>query len=186
MVIKGTCKWIFYTHINFRGPSIILGPKMYDTSAEFARKGSTLSSARALPPDSRSALVLFEGPHFTGRMLVLYRSEPTALYSHHNFNDRAQSAIITGTPSWTLFFHGQYQGARVTLRRGYYPTLPASVKGQVSSVIMNGDVMNTQDAEPAQEKDVMLITQDAEPVEENEVMAMQQDTELPEGNSFYE
>ena len=139
--VKGTCKWIFYTHMNFQGPLIVLGPRVYNSPSEFEKEGGILSSARALPPDTRSALVLFEGLHFTGRMVVVYQSEPTAIYRLHNFNDRAQSAIITGTPSWTLFFHGEYRGEETTLRRGYYPTLPDSVTGEVSSVRMNGDLM---------------------------------------------
>ncbi len=49
---------------------------------------------------------------------------------------------------------------------------------------MNGDVMNTQDAEPAQEKDVMIM-QDAEPVEEKDMLAMQ-DTETHKESSFYD
>ena len=136
MEINGTCKWIFYTRNNFEGTSFILDTMIYDISEQEI----SLSSVRALPPDDQSALALFEGPNYTGRMLVLYQTEKDTLYSHHNFNNRAQSAIITGTTLWTFFFHGEFKGDQVTLQHGYYPTLPDN--GQVSSVIMNGDAAN--------------------------------------------
>ena len=142
IVIMGACSWSFYLHVNFQGNSFILDPNAYDF-----RSGVMISSARALPPRDKSALALFEGLDYTGRMLVLYQTERESIYNHHDFNDKAHSAVITGSPSWTLYFHGKFKGKSVTLQRGNHPSLPDSVRGQVSSVVMNGDEVMEQEEE---------------------------------------
>ena len=139
LTIKGHCQWLLYQHVNFLGHSYILNPGNYPASYYWGGSGNHLSSARALPPKGKMAIVLFQHSKYRGRMLVLYKS-------HFNlpvidFNDQLSSFIITGG-SWTLFEHVNCQGRHATFGPGHYSTsttLGGVGNDKISSVRMNGD-----------------------------------------------
>ena len=93
-----------------------------------------MTSARALPSDGTTAILLFEDGNYQGRMTVLYGSHSNLPWI--DFNDQISSIIITGG-SWRVFDHSDYQGASSTLGQGQYPTLASIGNDRISSVRLN-------------------------------------------------
>ena len=117
--VLGRCQWILYQHINFLGTSYILKPGRYPYPKRWGGVRNQISSARALPPKGKVAIVLFQHSYYRGRMLTLYTSNRNFLKL--NFNDKMSSFIITGG-RWTLYKHINYRGVRMTRGPGKYPT----------------------------------------------------------------
>ena len=116
--IAGTCQWLIYEHVNFDGQSYIVNPGSdYPSPNKWGGSGNHISSARALPPKGKKAIVLFQHSKYKGRMLTLYGSHTNL--PAIDFNDQLSSFIITGG-TWTLYEHTNYQGKHVTLGVGQY------------------------------------------------------------------
>ena len=118
--IEGNCKWIFYEHINFMGSAHILGVGYHSSAPKWGGAGNHISSARVLPPQGTTAIVLFQHTNFQGRMVVLTSS------NNHlpsiNFNDHVSSIIVTGG-SWNVYEHTLFQGKWMRLNAGEYRNL---------------------------------------------------------------
>lgn len=129
----GNCKWLFHEHKNFLGSTHLLRAGYYASAPSWGGPGNQISSARALPPDGTTAIVLFQHDIYRGRMLVLYGSEPN--FPFVNFGDHVSSVIVTGG-TWTLYEHSNYQGRSSRLGPGEYSNIHSSGVGgdSVSSV----------------------------------------------------
>ena len=92
-----------------------------------------ISSARALPPEHTTSILLFDHINYQGRMLALYTS------SNHlpslDFSDHISSVIVTGG-HWTLFQHTNFTGISQGFGVGEYSNIHLEVVGgdSVSSV----------------------------------------------------
>jgi len=84
-----------------------LSPGYYASAPRWGGPGNRISSARALPTGGTEAIILFQHPNFSGRMLVLFDS--VSSLPSLDFNDHVSSAIVTGG-TWNLFEHGDYTG----------------------------------------------------------------------------
>ena len=134
--VQGQCRWLLYQHSDFHGQAHLIVSQNYPSSIGWGGNGNRISSARALPPPGTDAIALFQHSHFTGRMLVLYASDPD-LRSMTDFNDQLSSFIITGG-HWTFYEHTDYHGRSSTFGPGDYTGAPSGLgHDQVSSVYKN-------------------------------------------------
>ena len=122
--VIGNCKWLLYQHSNFAGEAHLISAQDYSTSVGWGGNGNRFSSARALPPAGKDAIVLFQHGHFKGRMLVLYASDPNLPLIE--FNDQLSSFIITGG-RWTFYEHTDYSGRSSTYGPGEYTGPPSDI-----------------------------------------------------------
>ncbi len=124
--LNGNCRWIFYERSNFAGSSHYLRAGYYASAPSWGGRGNRISSARALPPDGTTAILLFQKSNYLGRMSALYASN-----SHLpslDFGDHVSSVIIIGG-TWTLYQHSNYEGKSITLRPGEYASIHGTSLG---------------------------------------------------------
>lgn len=131
--VGGTCTWLAYGDGGFRGHISLLEAKDYPTLGSY---GNTFSSARVLPPPGTEAIVLFADSYYSGRMVVLYDSNPNL--ASINFDDTMSSFIVTGG-SFTIYADPNYYGSSGTYGPGTkYPNPPSGIgHDTISSVKKN-------------------------------------------------
>ena len=130
--IHGSCKWLFYTDPNFSGSSYILNSNTnYPSASSWSGLTDTLSSARVLPPAGTIAIALFEHCNFTGRMVILCRSNPNL--HKQEFEDQVSSVIVIGG-TWKIYEHRNYEGGSRRLPPGNYGRL-TQFDDKISSVL---------------------------------------------------
>ena len=130
--VEGYCRWLLYEHALFVGHAHLISAHDYPSSVGWGGSGNRISSARALPPPGTEAVALFQHGHFTGRMLVLYASDPNLPLI--DFNDQVSSFIITGG-SWTFYEHTDYGGSYCTFEVGDYTGPPHCIGHDVVSSV---------------------------------------------------
>ena len=131
-------QWEACEHDRFRGDCVVFGPGRHANLGRLAGDLSSLRpadvSARAAPPpvaSGPSRVVIYEGPNFRGRSLVVDR-DLVADTSQTGLDDRASSLRVE-SGSWVLCNDTNFHGQCWTFGPGEYPTLPPALTDQVSS-----------------------------------------------------
>ena len=139
VVYAGT--WELCHDMQFRGDCEVLPPGRYAQvtgvlNSEVSSARPVRSSGLEQPPavggpSGRVRAVLYEGPRFTGRSLVIDQNVLRNL-DGTGFNDRVSSMRIE-RGYWLFCSDAQFAGECMTFEPGEYPNLPPAIDNRVSS-----------------------------------------------------
>jgi len=142
-VVVFTERWEVCDDARFRGNCVVLRPGRYSSLAAMGMN-DRVSSVRPIPRNERVAerrfapvpataqVTFYESDGFRGRSFTT----DSALnnFARSEFNDRASSIVVSGTP-WEVCENAGYSGRCVVLRPGQYPNLASmGLNDRVSSV----------------------------------------------------
>jgi len=131
-------RWEVCPETRFDGQCAILLPGRYPSLAA-AGLNDRVSSVRmvnaerpAPPPVQSSEIVFYESEGFQGR--TFSADTPVADLRRAGFNDRASSAVVSGS-RWEVCDDTEFSGSCTVLRPGQYPSLAAmGLNDRISSV----------------------------------------------------
>lgn len=135
--------WELCDDTQFRGRCVVLRPGQYPSmramglndrvsSVRLASREARADETRYAPTNASGQVTFYEGESFSGRSFTTVQSIDN--FVQNNFNDRASSVVVTGSP-WELCESARYSGRCVVLRPGQYPSMAAmGLNDRVSSV----------------------------------------------------
>lgn len=135
--------WELCEENQFRGRCVVLRPGQYPSmsamrlndrvsSVRLASREARADEDRYAPATASGQVTFYEGDGFAGRSFTTVQSIDN--FVQNNFNDRASSVVVTGSP-WELCDEVRYGGRCVVLRPGQYPSMAAmGLNDRVSSV----------------------------------------------------
>jgi uncharacterized protein YcfJ len=135
--------WELCEDNRFRGRCVVLRPGQYPSmkamglndrvsSVRLASRDARADEDRYAPATASGQVTFYERDGFAGRSFTTVQSIDN--FVQNNFNDRASSVVVTGSP-WELCENVRYSGRCVVLRPGQYPSMAAmGLNDRVSSV----------------------------------------------------
>lgn len=144
--------WELCENNQFRGRCVVLRAGQYPSmtamglndrvsSVRLASREARADEDRYAPAAASGQVTFYERDGFAGRSFTTVQSIDN--FVQNNFNDRASSVVVTGSP-WELCENVRYSGRCVVLRPGQYPTMASmGLNDRVSSVrAVSPDVRN--------------------------------------------
>jgi len=126
-------RWEVCVHADFGAPCRTFGPGRYDLGGEFQ---DAISSARpaggtfVLPPNTRTAVLLYENSDFSGREVAIRTATPNL--KALAFNDQAASVVVL-SGAWQFCADADYSGTCMTYGPGRH-RLVGALKNGLSSL----------------------------------------------------
>jgi uncharacterized protein YcfJ len=142
-VVVAGVPWELCENNRFRGRCVVLRPGQYPSmtamglnnrvsSVRVASRNAISDADRYVPSAASGQVTFYERDGFAGRSFTTVQSIDN--FVQNNFNDRASSVVVTGSP-WELCDNVRYSGRCVVLRPGQYPTMASmGLNDRVSSV----------------------------------------------------
>lgn len=128
--------WEACQDIHYRGGCQVFGPGRYANLGGLANRISSLRPVAAPGSEgggwgNNARALLYEGPNFSGRMIVL-NNEVANNLTATGFNDRASSVRVEGG-YWMFCSDVNFNGECLTFGPGDYATLPGGFNNRISS-----------------------------------------------------
>jgi hypothetical protein len=135
--------WEVCEHADFQGDCVRLGPGRHPDLGKVTGRASSVRQVADAgpaaypppvapgPPPGAVRVVLYSGPNFSGREVVIDRNRVRNL-EEVGFNDRARSLRVE-RGYWMFCSDADFEGDCRTFGPGDYPNLPYGLSGRISS-----------------------------------------------------